>query len=130
MSKLWESILNVFNYIGDSSGCHQIPERCFTVYHYTFPICARCTGVFIGQITAIVLFLFSTRIGIYYSVILIAIMGVDWLIQYLKIKKSTNLRRVITGFLGGAGLFNIYMYIVILVLQLFNINITMNVWLW
>jgi uncharacterized membrane protein len=126
MSKLWETVLNAFNYIGDNSGCHQIEERCFTIKGYTFPICARCTGVTIGQIAAIILFCFKYRMGLIISLVLLAIMGFDWLIQYLKIYMSNNTRRFITGILGGFGLFNIYMYIIITILSYFNINLTIN----
>lgn len=41
---------------------------------------------------------------------LLAAMGTDWLIQEIHIKESTNIRRLITGFMGGFGLFSIYMY--------------------
>lgn len=31
-------------------------------------------------------------------------MFLDWLVQYLKIKESTNFRRLITGVFGGYGI--------------------------
>lgn len=108
MSKLWESVLNVFNYIGDNSGCHQIPERCFCIRGYTFPICARCTGVFIGQILTIILLIFGFTVHFYYCMTLLAVMGFDWVVQYFGIKESTNIRRLLTGICGGIGIFGFY----------------------
>lgn len=39
-----------------------------------------------------------------------SVMLADWLIQYLKIRQSTNLRRLITGFIGGFGWTYIHLY--------------------
>ena len=38
----------------------------------------------------------------------------DWLIQFIKVKESTNIRRLITGLLGGFGLSNLYYFVIIL----------------
>jgi uncharacterized membrane protein len=35
-------------------------------------------------------------------------MGLDWFIQEVGIQPSTNGRRLLTGFLGGLGIFGIY----------------------
>ncbi|MBQ9625152.1 MAG: DUF2085 domain-containing protein [Clostridia bacterium] len=107
MSGLWEKVLNLFNYIGDHSGCHQIPERCFTVKGYTFPLCARCCGVLIGQLAAMIALPLGILPGIYWGIPLLAIMGIDWFIQFVHILESTNLRRFITGLCGGFGFFTI-----------------------
>ena len=42
--------------LGRSSGCHQMPERSFFIRGKQFPVCARCTGVMIGNIAAYVMF--------------------------------------------------------------------------
>lgn len=41
--------------------CHQLPERSFFVYDNSFPLCARCTGIYIGMFIAF-LFYFFTKI--------------------------------------------------------------------
>lgn len=103
MSKLWETILNTFNFIGDNSGCHQIAERSFTIRGYTFPICARCTGVIIGEALAILFWVLGVKITFWLSIILAIIMLFDWGIQYIGVLESNNTRRFITGILGGYG---------------------------
>jgi uncharacterized membrane protein len=41
-----------------------------------------------------------------------AIMLIDWLIQYIKIRESTNIRRLITGIFGGYALLSAGLYAV------------------
>lgn len=107
MSKLWETVVNSLYEIGNHSGCHQLPERSFFYKGHQFPVCARCTGVTIGQLAAIVANLF-TDISATVSFIYLGIMGLDWFLQTTRIKMSNNYRRLFTGVLGGFGLFNLY----------------------
>lgn len=107
MSKLWQSMVELLYEIGNNSGCHQIPERSFFYKQHQFPVCARCTGVFFGQSVALIINIIKD-IPCKISIIFLSLMGIDWGIQELNIKESTNIRRLITGFLGGFGLFNIY----------------------
>lgn len=104
--------------IGTYSGCHQMYERSFTYRGYQFPICARCTGIFIGQIIGLIL---GFRLDLLWSILLIIPMGIDGTVQLIKIKQSNNLRRVITGFIAGIAyinlLFNIFKIIKHLVLN-------------
>lgn len=111
MSKLWKSILDTIYELGDHSGCHQIPERSFFYNGRQFPVCARCTGVAIGQTTAITLALFKRFLSFPKALFLLILMGIDWGIQAIHIKESTNLRRFVTGICGGLGLFSIYILI-------------------
>lgn len=97
----------VLDEIGARSGCHRLPERSFFYQGHQFPICARCTGVCIGELSALLIHLFC-QIPWTISVFFLSVMGFDWGIQELGIKTSTNRRRFITGILGGLGLFSIY----------------------
>ena len=103
--------------LGRCMGCHQRPERSFFYKNKQFPVCARCTGVLIGQPLAIVAFIFKLRLGIIWCIALCAIMFSDWLIQKLGIKESTNIRRLITGILGGYGYASILCWIVTSVIE-------------
>lgn len=92
--------------------CHRRPDRSFFFKEHQFPVCARCTGVFVGQIVAI-LTSFFLRPSIILCIDFCMIIFIDWLVQYLKIKESTNFRRLITGLLGGFGLMSIEIEILI-----------------
>ena len=65
-------------------------------------MCARCTGVMLGYLFTIPIYLIHKGSYIQ-SIIFSSVMLFDWLIQYAKIRESTNIRRLITGFLGGYG---------------------------
>ncbi len=118
MSGLRQSFLETIRILGNESGCHQMPERSFFYRDKQFPVCARCTGVFIGHSLAIVLFFMKKQIPFKKCCILIGIMGADWCIQEVGLKESTNGRRLITGFFGGLGLFSIYGIVIRKVLNL------------
>ena len=111
---IWIKLMN----FGHRLGCHQLEERSFHFKGYQFPVCARCTGVFLGEIIAIVLLLFGIKINIFVSIALLLIMGFDWFIQYIKLLQSTNIRRLITGTLAGIGLTFIYYYVIAFIINL------------
>lgn len=105
---------------GQRTGCHQLPERSFFFRQYQFPVCARCCGVFVGQITALVLLCFGIIVPLYMGFLFAFIMFVDWGIQYLGILESNNFRRLISGVLGGIGTWSI---VINLICYLFNLII-------
>ena len=49
---------------GHRLGCHQMEERSFHFKGYQFPVCARCTGVIIGEIICIITLIFSIKLNI------------------------------------------------------------------
>lgn len=103
--------------IGHKAGCHQRADRSFFFKGYQFPVCARCTGVLIGYCLTIPVYLLWK---FYYQHCLIAclIMLLDWMIQYLKIRESTNIRRLVTGVFGGFGVFGFQMLLTIDLIRL------------
>ena len=102
---------NILWQMGRLSGCHQMPERSFFIKGKQFPVCARCTGVFIGYVFGIVFSLFF-YLPVCINILFCLIMFADWLIQYIKIHNSNNIRRLITGTLCGFGLTQIYLQII------------------
>lgn len=88
-----------------------MPERSFFYNGKQFPVCARCTGVFFGELCAVLLGLFKQHISNGLAAGFLLIMGGDWFIQEVHIKESTNIRRLITGFFGGFGLVCLYINI-------------------
>lgn len=95
----WLSLMH----FGRCFGCHQRPDRSFFYKNKQFPVCARCTGVIIGQFISIILFLAKLRLSTTLSVVFCTIMFADWFIQKINVLPSTNIRRLITGSLGGYG---------------------------
>ena len=89
--------------LGARCGCHQKPDRSFTIGEYQFPVCARCTGIILSSIIAPIIYTF-VKLSVKFYVIMVVVMGIDGGLQYYKIKESTNCRRFVTGCMGGLGL--------------------------
>ena len=79
--------------------CHQKPERSFFIGGYQFPLCARCTGIALGYIAALITIPFYS-FG-YYITVLLFPLAIDGTVQYFTAYESTNRKRIITGFLYG-----------------------------
>ena len=109
-----------FMRLGNRCGCHQREDRSFHIKGWQFPICSRCTGILVGQLLGIVIYIFQFRIPIYISCIFLFIMFLDWYIQYKKIRESTNIRRFITGTLAGIAQVAIFMEITFILVEFFN----------
>jgi len=108
------------------SGCHQLPERSFFYRSVQFPVCARCTGIAIGQLfggllmaSLLLLYIEINPIGpIFFGALVFTIpMGIDWSLQYFFQVFSTNSRRLISGLLCGFGLGGFYSSFLIYVYQ-------------
>lgn len=110
--------------IGEKTGCHQRYDRSFFVHGKQFPVCARCTGVLSAYFVSILHYLiiscknhtfqYPRKAG--KKTHLIALVGclsmlIDWTLQAVHVKESTNKRRVVTGFFGGLGLMHFYLTI-------------------
>ena len=67
------------------------------------PICARCAGVCIGNIGSLILFKMFGGLSAWFCIAAAVPMAVDWSIQVWCAKESTNIRRLITGAIGGIG---------------------------
>jgi uncharacterized membrane protein len=101
---------------GEKLGCHQRPDRSFFINGYQMPVCARCTGVMIGYLLALPLFF------LYHFSLIISLAGcgsllLDWGLQAMKLKESTNTRRLITGLLGGYGFMSIQLWFIAIVIH-------------
>ena len=80
-------------------GCHQMPERSFFIGDYQFPLCARCTGIVIGHVSAIIAAFFcQVPIKTIFGILPLAI---DGTVQKFTNYESNNRRRLVTGFLYG-----------------------------
>lgn len=97
--ELWERAMHSCDLL-----CHQRPDRSFFFGGYQSPVCARCCGVALGESVGLVYVCIGTAIPWLFSVICVAAMGLDWVLQATRVLESTNTRRLITGTLGGFGL--------------------------
>ena len=103
-TKRWMALMS----FGARLGCHQMPDRSFSYKGYQFPVCARCTGVIIGELVSIITILFAMKISWVYAVAMIVPLVIDGGLQYINVWKSNNLRRIITGIFAGFGLTYVY----------------------
>lgn len=98
--KTWENLMK----LGKKCGCHQLQSRSFFYKNFQFPLCARCTGIFLGEFLLAPVFLSLGYNNYLLNLILLSIMAIDGLLQYFKILQSNNIRRLITGLMGGYAL--------------------------
>jgi uncharacterized membrane protein len=89
--------------IGDMY-CHQIPERSLFLNDNQMPFCSRDLGIFIGLVAGMLLaILLNIRIPILLFLLTLIPMGIDGSLQLLTDYESSNMLRLITGFIAGAG---------------------------
>lgn len=88
--------------------CHRLPDRTFKIGKWYFPVCARCTGIYIGTFSYFIYVYFNY---VQYSTLLI-IFGflmmiptfIDGFTQFLNFRESNNNLRLCSGLMGGLGL--------------------------
>ena len=105
----------VINYLQ----CHRLPERSFYLWDKQFPVCARCTGIYFGQVIMIILLILGLRPKIIVSLLLMSPFIIDGTLQYFNLLKSNNIRRFVTGLIGGLGIIGIYFFIIEIFIRLF-----------
>lgn len=109
--------------LGGMTGCHRMPQRSFFWRGRQFPVCARCTGAFIGYLLGLLLFPFF-RLHAAVDLLFCALLFGDWLLQQVGLLSSTNPRRLVTGVLCGFGLMQLqlmaFVFLIHLVLPLFG----------
>lgn len=106
--KLWCALMAW----GNRLGCHQLPERSFFFRGYQFPLCARCSGILLGEICGVPLYFLGIRPPLWLLLLLFCIMVLDGGSQFLGWQTSTNWRRLCTGALAGYASLTLLFYIV------------------
>ena len=102
--KRWVKIMTITRKLW---GCHQNPERSFFIHGYQFPLCARCTGVLVGYLTAFLMLPLECLTPVLLCLIFLVPLILDGSIQLIFNILSNNTRRFITGIFFGIGLFHL-----------------------
>ena len=99
--------------------CHQLDARSFVVDGFVYPLCARCTGIYLGlAFTLLFLAWFYRRARgtelpgtgpLIACIIGIGLMGADGASSWLGWRPTTNGIRFVTGFCCGAS-FGVYLH--------------------
>jgi uncharacterized membrane protein len=86
--------------------CHGMVTRSFLLFQVPMPICARCTGIYIGLLGGVVAFLVWPRLeekaARYVLFVALVPMAVDGITQATGLRESVNILRVVTGFVAAA----------------------------
>lgn len=95
------------NYLALFFGCHQKSNRSFKWRHYVFPLCSRCSGIYLGIFGSTAL---SFGIELPWGIYLLAGLPllIDGSLQKFRGIPSTSTRRFITGFLFAGSLLFLY----------------------
>lgn len=95
--------------------CHRRPDRTFRFKDKYFPVCARCTGIYIGTSFIFILHYFINLVYnlnlLFLSIILMFPTAIDGTTQLLKWRESCNWIRLVTGLLFGVGYGLILIYL-------------------
>ena len=94
-----------------SAVCHQMAERSFIFDEMQMPLCARCTGIYIGAFFAFCFFFLKKRMGngkpfsitqALLTGLAVLPVGIDGVGSYLGFWESSQLMRIFSGSLVGA----------------------------
>lgn len=85
--------------------CHGRVERCFELFGAPMPICARCTGIYLGMLAGLLAVplipLLRERVMRMVALVAIVPLGLDGLTQLFGLRESVNPLRVATGIIAG-----------------------------
>ena len=87
--------------------CHQYPTRSLWIWNRPFALCARCFAGYLGVLIACLFIWPSMGYGKRFIIGMALLLPgvIDPLVQLLTPYESTNILRVITGLMGGVGVF-------------------------
>lgn len=83
--------------------CHKLPERSFFFRGKQFPVCARCTGIYLGYLSFPFFTFDLVHLSLLFSLMLIIPTFIDGMLQAYLGRESNNTLRLITGIMSGIG---------------------------
>jgi len=110
--------------------CHQLPQRSFIINHRQLPLCARCSGFFLGLYPGLLFVTLSKRWRInsavrpLHVIMLIIPLMVDGFSQTVGLRESTNDIRFLTGLLCGSAIFFCQLSVINGISNKSNVNLT------
>jgi len=107
-------VLAEYLHIAGEGLCHQIPDRTLVAMGLYYPVCSRCTGIYLGFVVALAVLFYlyrgAQRSGMprwpFFLVAALASVGMlfDVVTAQLVLRETSNLLRLTTGALFGASL--------------------------
>lgn len=97
--------------------CHQLTDRSLHLNGRQFHICARCTGIVTGLLFSPILVFMEHKISFYLFFVGAVIVSIDGITQLMKLRKSNNVLRLISGFLFGFPFLGFVLYVAKLLFQ-------------
>lgn len=101
----WQKWMDVM-----APSCHQRSDRSFFYHGWQFPVCARCTGLYLGYVIGIISIALDLWLSVWLCVMGLFVLWLDWILQYQKICGSTNIRRFVTGLWCGVSIITLIGY--------------------
>lgn len=83
--------------------CHRMKSRSLTIFGYTLPLCARCTGILAGYLFFPILLIAGWNLPLWLGILLNFPMIIDGWTQKKKYRMSNNTLRFTTGIVCGLG---------------------------
>jgi uncharacterized membrane protein len=85
--------------------CHGRVERCLQLFGVPMPVCARCTGIYLGLLAGLFAYrlipLLRERVMRRIAFIAVVPLGLDGVTQLLGFRESVNPLRITTGVIAG-----------------------------
>lgn len=103
--RIWLASMNIF-----AHSCHQRADRSFFLFGYQFPVCARCSGLYLGYLCGILAALWDFDLPVWFCVMGILFLCCDGIAQRCERWTSNNFRRVISGLWCGSACVQLFWY--------------------
>jgi uncharacterized membrane protein len=81
--------------------CHRRKDRSFKMFGYTFPLCARCTGLWLGFGMGLFFRILGLHVPSVFAIGFMLPLIIDGFTQLFGLRESNNLLRLLTGILFG-----------------------------